>query len=374
MKIGIESQRIFRAAKHGMDVVALELIRKIQQLDRVNEYTLFATNGDDRNCVTDTANFKTKVVGGMNYALWEQFSLPAALKKENCQLLHCTANTAPLKCPVPMIVTVHDVIYLEESNVGGSLYQSVGNMYRRFVVPHVIKNAEKIITVSEYEKSVISDVCKIGSDKIVVVHNGVSERFHPDYSSEQLTAFRRKHTLPAEFILFHGNTAPKKNTTGAIKAYVHYCLNSRNPLPLVVTDFSKQKIEKILQSIGNAGLIRNIHAPGYIPSADMPLLYNCCTLFLYPSLRESFGLPVLEAMACGKPVIAADIPAIREVAGDSAYLVDPLKPELIAEAVMHVSGDDTSRTGMTQRGLERIKQFSWEQSAKKLIELYEQFA
>lgn len=371
MKIGIESQRIFRTAKHGMDVVALELIRKIQQLDQVNQYTLFANKGEDAMCVTDTHNFHTKIISGSNYALWEQISLPAALTKEKCDLLHCTANTAPLNCSVPMIVTIHDVIYLQQTG-GGSFYQNAGNMYRKFVVPRVIHKARKIVTVSEYERLVISEVCKIENEKIAVIHNGVSERFHAEFAHEEITSFRQQHHLPDGFILFLGNTAPKKNTAGAIKAYVHYCLNVKHPLPLVVTDFPRHKIENMLKSYRSASLIENIHTPGYIPSSNMPLLYNCCTLLLYPSLRESFGLPVLEAMACGKPVVAADIPAIREVASDAAWFVTPENPELIAHTMDRALNDEVTRDTLRQRGLERAKEFSWERSAKKLIELYEQ--
>src|SRR5215217_6787532 len=160
MKIAIESQRIFRKSKHGMDVVALELMRQIQLLDNKNQYLLFARHGEDRDCLSDAGNFKTIILKGVTYGGWEQFSLPAALKKHQPDILHCTANTAPYSTPVPMVVTVHDVIYLEETSFEGSAYQNFGNLYRKVVVPHAIKNAKKIITVSEYEKTVIMDVCK----------------------------------------------------------------------------------------------------------------------------------------------------------------------------------------------------------------------
>lgn len=372
MKIGIESQRIFRKAKHGMDVVALELIRKIQQLDRENQYTLFANSGEDRDCITDTSNFRTRIITSSNYGLWEQFLLPAVLRNEKYDLLHCTANTAPLNCAVPVIITVHDVIYLQRSNLGGSFYQNAGNMYRRWVVPRAVRKAKKIVTVSEYEKRVIAEVCELEANKIVVIQNGVSERFHDQYSVEKIQSFRHQYKLPKRFILFHGNTAPKKNTAGAIKAYVQYRSNVNNPLPLVVTDYPRERIQKMLQTLNSALLVQDIHTPGYIPWADMPLLYNCCSLFLYPSLRESFGLPVLEAMACGRPVIAADIPAVREVSADAALLVDPNKPELMADCMSRLLADDTNCSAQIIRGLDRVKRFSWEHSARQLVELYRQ--
>lgn len=354
-----------------MDVVALELIRQIQVLDNQNEYLLFAKDGDDRNCVSDTDNFKTKILKGITYAGWEQISLPAAVKGYSPQLLHCTANTAPFSCPVPMIVTVHDIIYLEKTDFDGSAYQNFGNLYRKFVVPHVIKKARKVITVSEHEKKVISDVCKTDPDKIEVIYNGVSERFHQHFSKEETEGFGKQIDLPEKFILFLGNTAPKKNTPGVIKAYVHYCSMVNEPLPIVITDFPRSSVLSILEKLNRARLIDKIVTPGYVPSGQMPLLYNCSSLFLYPSLRESFGLPVLEAMACGVNVIASDIPAIREVAGDAAIFIDPHKHENIAEAIDTILNDQEKSNDLKQKGLTRASQFSWKSSAKKLIKLYE---
>src|SRR5690349_9560867 len=260
---------------------------------------MFGKDGGERNCISETSNFKTVMLNGFSYAGWEQISLPAAIRKHKPDLLHCTANTAPYSSGVPMIVTVHDVIYLEEINFEGSAYQNFGNIYRKLVVPYAIKKAEKIVTVSAYEKSVIVDVCNTDPDKIVVIHNAVSERFTDNAKEEVLNIFRKKYELPQKFMLFLGNTAPKKNTAGLIKAYVHYCLNTSSPVPLVITDFEKASVLKLLEDLNHGELIANIVTPGYIPSSEMPVLYNCSSLFLYISLRESFGLPVLEAMASG---------------------------------------------------------------------------
>lgn len=371
MKIGIESQRIFRIAKHGMDVVALELILQLQKLDKVNDYILFAENGPDRKCIPETENFRTLIIRGLTYADWEQIALPSVVKKIKPDLLHCTANTAPLSCPVPLLLTVHDVIYLEEINFKGSAYQNFGNLYRRAVVPFGIKKASAIITVSEYEKSIIAATCKMDPSKITVIHNGVDERFHPDFLVSVLHNFRKAHHLPENFILFLGNTSPKKNTAGEIKAYVHYCSMSNNPIPVVIPDYSIALVKKVLNELGRPELISKFHLPGYIPSEKMPLLYNCSSVFLYCSLRESFGLPVLEAMACGIPVIASDIPAIREVAGDAATLVDPQSHVAIAEAIHVVLNDILARKTQQQKGLARASQFSWEKAAKKLLSVYE---
>lgn len=368
MKIGIESQRIFRKGKHGMDVVAMELIKQLQQINNGNQYLLFAKDGEDKNWLTPSANFQTVLVNGLTYPTWEQISLPAAIKKHKPDLLHCTANTAPYACAVPMVVTVHDVIYIEGTTFGGSAYQDFGNLYRKFVVPRAMRKARKIITVSEYEKKVIVETCNTDPDKIEVVYNGVSERFHANSSKGEVEAFRKQYHLPEKFIFFFGNRAPKKNTFGAIKAYVQYCSMVDQPLPVVIADYPGSLVKQALEKLQRPDLLQRFHLPGYVPSFQMPLLYNSASVFLYPSLRESFGLPVLEAMACGKPVIAADLPAIHEIAGDVPFFVNPERPEEIAEKINAVLSSDT--TARIREGLERVKMFSWKRSAEKLIEVY----
>ncbi|MBO9571065.1 MAG: hypothetical protein J7497_02480, partial [Chitinophagaceae bacterium] len=139
MVIAIEAQRLFRRHKHGMDVVAFELIKQLQQLDKKNEYIILAAKGPDENCIKNTGNFNRQIVSGFTYADWEQISLPIALKKIKPDILHCTANTAPFFCASPLILTLHDIIFLEETNFKGSAYQNFGNMYRWFVVPKAIR-------------------------------------------------------------------------------------------------------------------------------------------------------------------------------------------------------------------------------------------
>ena len=167
----------------------------MQRIDAKNEYLLFAKDGEDKSWLTASGNLETVLVKGISYADWEQISLPAAVKKYHPDILHCTANTAPYACSVPLVVTVHDVIYLEKTTFGGSAYQDFGNLYRRLVVPHAIKNAKKIITVSQYEKEVIARVCNTDPEKIEVVYNGVSERFHNTYAKEDIEQIQEEISI-----------------------------------------------------------------------------------------------------------------------------------------------------------------------------------
>jgi glycosyltransferase involved in cell wall biosynthesis len=203
-----------------------------------------------------------------------------------------------------------------------------------------------------------------------VIHNGVDERFHNKYPVEELALLRKEYLLPEQFILFLGNTAQKKNTANVVRAYAHYCTIENDPLPIVITDYDKKYVERILGEINKPRLIGSFLFPGYVPIDKMPLLYNCSALFLYPSLRESFGLPIIEAMACGVPVITSNTSAMPETAGAAAILVDPDKYEMIAENISQLLNDDALIHSCKQKGLARASHFSWDNSAEQLLKIY----
>lgn len=370
MKTGIEAQRIFRAHKHGMDVVALELMRRLQQKDPAGQYCLFTANGPDTRVINETGNFQIRRLPALSYADWEQWSLPRAVRRYRPDLLHCTANTAPLHCPVPLVLTLHDIIFLEETSFRGSAYQNLGNVYRKWVVPPAIKTAASIITVSQYERGVIAARFPEAAAKIRVIYHGVDEAFHPNVDLTEEAAFRRQHGLPEAYILLLGNTAPKKNTANAIRAYNEYCRLTSDPLPLVITDFSREQTDRILSHLGHLPAGRVI-CTGYLPRAMMPLLYRCSSLFLYPSLRESFGLPILEAMASGIPVITSNTSAMPEIAGDAAVLSAPHDPVAIGEAIGELLSDENQYALLKQKGLMRAAQFSWDRAVNELLEVYQ---
>ena len=179
MRIAIEAQRIFRTNKHGMDFVALESIRELQKIDKENEYFIFVSPGED-HCLEETDNVHIIEVKCPTYPLWEQVALPRNVSKIKPDLLHCTSNTAPLNCPVPLVLTLHDIIFLEPRQGGNkSWYQNMGWYYRRMVVPRILPQCRKIITVSRFECDRIREVLRLPKDKITAIYNGYSEHFHP---------------------------------------------------------------------------------------------------------------------------------------------------------------------------------------------------
>lgn len=369
MKIAIEAQRIFRPNKHGMDFVALETIRCLQRIDTRNEYFILTGDGPDR-CLEESANVHILTLRCPSYPLWEQWALPRAVRRIRPDLVHCTSNTAPVWGSTPLLLTLHDIIFLEKQTARNpSLYQSLGRLYRRLVVPRVLPRCERIITVSAFERDRIRTALGLDPARITTIHNGYNPRFHPLERTAEVT---RKYLPEARYLFFLGNTDPKKNTPGTLRGYAEYVRRSASPLPLLVADLDAAAAQAILREIGEPDLAQRLRLPGYIPNGDLPAIYNGAAAFLYTSLRESFGIPQLEAMACGTPVITSNTSAIPEIAGEGAILVDPTDPRQIADALLRLETDEAFRREQVAYGLERVKQFSWEHTARELLALYEQ--
>ena len=369
-KIGIEVQRLFRKKKHGMEVVAMELINELKQMQTANSFVVFAKDDEDKKSFANTENISFKTITGRTYMDWEQFSLPKAARKEKIDFLHSTCNTSALRLKVPLLLTLHDIIYLEELNFKGTAYQNFGNLYRKFVVPAIVKKSRYIITVSNYEKDVIMKKLNVSEEKIKVVYNAVNKKFNNNYTSAEIKDFKEKYHLPEQFILFLGNTAPKKNTNNAVDAYIKYCDNFSEPMPMVILDYDKSLLEEKLKKCNRQELLKNFIFLGFIASDEMPLMYNAATLFLYPSLRESFGLPILEAMGCGTPVITSNTSSMPEVSGNAALLVDPFSTNDIAEKIAEILTNVSLKNDLIQKGIVRAAEFTWKRSAENLLSIY----
>ena len=376
MRIGIEGQRLFRKKKHGMDMVALELIRNLQEMDKINDYFIFVKPDEDHAVLTETPNFKIIELDGGPYPTWEQFALPKAAKKYGCEILHCTSNTAPYFTNIPLVTTLHDIIYMERSyyNIltgSATTYQKFGNVYRKLIVPRVVKKSDKIITVSNFEKKRIAAFFNIAKDnRLEAVYNGVSTHFKPISDETALNSVKEKYHLPDDFFFFLGNTDPKKNTKGTLKAFSDFLKQSKSDYKLVMLDYDTKELKKLLDEIGDKQLMNHIVLTGYVVNTDLPAIYSQSTIFLYPSLRESFGIPMLEAMACGVPVITSNTSSMPEVSGGAAHIVDPYKPEEITEGMLKILSDKDYSENLCKKGIERSKLFSWKNMADQILVLY----
>ena len=369
MKIGIEAQRIFRKNKHGMDYVVLQEILQLQQIDQENEYFVFVKPGPDR-CVKDSSHVHVVELSTPSYPLWEQYALPKAVRKAGVELLHCTSNTAPIWCNLPLVLTLHDIIFFEpRDKQNHSLYQNMGWLYRRLVVPRILDKCHRIITVSNFEKENIIRKLNIPEKRMAMIYNGYNEWFRPVTDEKEVY---KKYMPESGYLFFLGNTDTKKNTERTLVAYSKYLEQSQVKRPLLMADLDKEYLDGIISrnSIGN--IRDNIFMPGYIPNADLPYIYNSAFAFLYTSLRESFGIPLLEAMACGVPVVTSNTSSMPEIGGQDAILVDPESSDEIAFMLLRLEHDADFYEKQKQVGLERARLFSWRQTAEQLLKLYEE--
>lgn len=379
MRIGIEGQRLFREKKHGMDMVALELVRELQGIDHENEYFIYIKPDVDRDCLQETKNFHIVELEGGSYPVWEQSALPKAAQKDGCDILHCTSNTAPLNPKMPLITTLHDIIYMEKSYLKiladkGTNYQKFGNVYRRYIVPRVVKKSDKIITVSHFERNRIGEFFNLpeSDTRLVAVYNGVSRHFVPITDDNFLKRVKAQYKLPDNYFFFLGNTDPKKNTKGVLKAFSDFLKTSGKDYTLVMLDYDREELKELLVEINDPGLEDHIHLTGYVVNTDLPAIYTLCKIFLYPSLRESFGIPMLEAMKCGVPVITSNTSSMPEVSGGKALIVDPYKPEQITDGIVKLLGDESLRNKLIAEGFEQAAKFSWKAMAEHVLTLYKE--
>ena len=368
MRIGIEAQRIFRKNKHGMDYVVLQEIKELQQFDTHNEYFVFVAPGEDR-CLEDSKNVHIIEIGGNIYPIWEQITLPKAVSELKLDLLHCTSNTAPIRCSVPLVLTLHDIIFMEPRDKSNkSLYQNMGWLYRRLVVPRILKKCKYIITVSDFERNNIIKKLGIPSERMVMIYNGYNEWFKP---LKDLDMKYRKYIKEPGYFFFLGNTDPKKNTERTLIAYSKYLELSKVKRKLLMADLDKSYLDDIIVKNHIENIYPNIQMPGYIVNSDLPYIYNNAFAFLYTSLRESFGIPLLEAMACGTPVITSNTSSMPEIGGRNAILINPESPGEIAQMMIKLEKDRDFYDQQKELGIKRAKLFSWRQTAEQLLEVYE---
>jgi glycosyltransferase involved in cell wall biosynthesis len=369
MKIGIEAQRIFRKNKHGMDYVVLQEIKELQKIDTVNEYFIFVKPGEDR-CLEETPNFHIIELKCPSYPLWEQIALPIAAKKHKVDILHCTSNTAPIWCSTPMMLTLHDIIFLEPRDKNNkSLYQNMGWLYRRIVVPKILNKCKRIITVSNFELNNIISKLNIPKQQMAMVYNGYNNWFRPIENVEDVTS---KYIDKTGYFFFLGNTDPKKNTERTLIAYSKYLKMSEVKRKLLIADLKSQHLEEIISRKGLEDIKDNVVLTGYVVNSDLPYIYNGAFTFLYTSLRESFGIPLLEGMACGTPVITSNTSSMPEIGGKNAALINPESSDEIAAMMLKIENNSDFRKEIISNGLERAKLFSWKNTATKLLKLYEE--
>jgi glycosyltransferase involved in cell wall biosynthesis len=237
------------------------------------------------------------------------------------------------------------------------------------VVPRIIKKTRRIITVSAHEKQLIIHRLNVPADKVVVIHNGLKKDFGKGQTS--IESFCNKYKLPSKYFLFLGNTIERKNAVRAIQAHIDYLSKSKNKIPLVAPGLSENFVRKAHDELGISFDSKLYNFPGYIPEPDLPYLFKFSFCFLFPSIREGFGLPIIEAMSAGVPVITSSTSSMPEVADTAALLVDPYSVMEISNAMIKIESDETLRSQLIKKGLARCLHFSWEANASQTLSLYQ---
>jgi glycosyltransferase involved in cell wall biosynthesis len=298
---------------------------------------------------------------------WEQFVQPLALRRTRVDLLHALAFVAPVVTPCPFVLTIYDLSFLHYPEA----FRPLNRWYLRLFTAGSAQRAQAVIAISDSTRRDVVRRLKVPPERVYTVPCGVEARFRP-MPKEEVDAFRRRQGLPERFGLFLGTLEPRKNVDGLIRAYARYRKAEPAALPLVVAGGKGWFYDQLSRLVDSLDLARYVIFAGYIPEQDKVWWYNAATFFVYPSHFEGFGLPPLEAMACGVPVIASNVSSLPEVVGEAGLMIDPGDPIALAAALARLTTDTELRAALAERGLARARTFTWEKTAVETVAVYRQ--
>jgi glycosyltransferase involved in cell wall biosynthesis len=294
--------------------------------------------------------------------VWEQTIQPFALRQFD--LYHALAFVSPLICVKPSVVTVYDLSFIHYPQV----LPPARRLYLRLLTALSCRRAKRVIGISASTARDVQETFGIPPDKIDVALGGYdSDQYHP-LTPADIETFRTREGLPERFWLFLGTLEPRKNLTTLLDAYAQLPRNER--LPLILAGGKGWDYQPIFERVAHYGLTDDVRFPGFIPADDLPLWYNSAEIFVYPSVYEGFGLPPVEAMACGTPVIVSDASSLPEAVGDAGLRIPPHDVTAWAEALKTAFHDANWREDARQRGLDQARQFTWENTARQTLASY----
>ncbi len=297
--------------------------------------------------------------------LWHRLGLPVAVEwfTGPLDIFHSTDFVLPPVRQARTILTVHDLTFMRLPHCAEAGLRA----YLSRVVPRSIERADLVLADSQSTKNDLIELLGVPPDKIEVVYAGVESRFRPMEGEVALQRVKRRYGLDFPFILSLGTLEPRKNFTGLIEAYA---LLKDKGLKLVIAGGKGWLYEEIFARVEELGLKDKVIFPGFVADEDLPALYNLARLFVFPSLYEGFGLPPLEAMACGTPVVTSDRPSLPEVVGEAGLMVEATDSQALAKAIERALTDEDLRQEMKEKGLKQAARFTWDAAAEKLLEVY----
>jgi glycosyltransferase involved in cell wall biosynthesis len=296
---------------------------------------------------------------------WEQFVQPWVLARDRVDLVHALAYALPLACPARSLVTIHDLSFL----LFPDAFDAANRLYLTAATRLAARQADAVIVVSENTRRDVIRLLGVPAGRVLVVLNGVDPTFKPIADADAVARFRRERGLPDRFILFVGTLEPRKNLVRLVEAFHRRPIRS-NPVRLVLAGGVGWRYAGLLRRVEELGLRDRVLFPGFVPYDQLPWWYNAAELFVFPSRYEGFGLPPLEAMACGTPVIASTASSLPEVVGDAGLLVEPDDVDGLAEAMARLLGDADLRAELRTRGLARAATYSWRRTAAETARVY----
>lgn len=360
LRVGIDARMIRYS---GIGTYIRSLLAEYQKLQSVAEFFLF---GDPRE-LEEYKNFEVQRLTVPIYSIGEQLKVPFKIRA--CPIFHVPHYNAPVFYGGKLVVTIQDIIHLKFPQYlpSGKAY-----LYARYMLRKVVGKAVTVITTSCHTRSDIIEELKVPAEKIRVIPLGVHERFHQIEDESSLAGFRNKYGLPESLILYVGNLKAHKNLLMLLEAFKLLKMEEKIRETIVVTTGGNPVPKELVRKVFNDGMKGWVKFLPSISDDEMPLLYNCARVFVFPSLYEGFGLPPLEAMACGVPVVASNAASLPEVLGDAAVMCDPEDAGSFKNAIHKLLTDDSGRGELVAAGMKRASSFSWAETARKTIDVYKE--
>jgi glycosyltransferase involved in cell wall biosynthesis len=370
MLIGVDASRAAFAERTGTENYSLHLIRGLLSLGSEHSFRLYFNQAPPDDLFAHHA--ERRIIPFPR--LWTHFRLSWEMAWEAPDLLFVPAHVLPLVRPRCCVATVHDLgfHYFPEAHT------PFQNAYLRWATRFNARCAARVLADSEATRQDLIRLCGTAESKIVVVYPGCDESLAPVTDPAMLAAVCRRYGLTKHYLLYVGSLQPRKNLVRLVEAFAS--LHESRPadkespiadLQLVLAGPTGWLFDEILDRITHLGLSDRVVVTGYVPTADLASLLSGALAFVFPSLYEGFGLPVLEAMACGTPVVCSNVSSLPEVAGNAALLVDPLDTEALVEALARIVSDPGLRRELVQRGFRQAKRFSWRRCARETLQVLE---
>ena len=372
MRIGIDAHAI-GARQGGNETYISNLIKSLAEIDGDNLYTIYLANAGAaaqwREEFTNRYNnFSVRLLPPPTPLVRVPVYLTYELFRRPVDVLH-VQYTAPPFCRIPIVVTIHDLAFERMPET----FTRRGSFQLKLTVRWTAKKAAKVATVSEYSRQDLLDIYKLPPEKVVVTYNGVESSFTPQpLVQNEAEEVRRRFGVSRDFVLAVGSLQPRKNLVRLIRAYAR--LRSEREdfrSQLVIVGRKLWLAGEIFDEVKRQRWADDVIMTGYVADEDLPALYRAARAFVYPSLFEGFGLPPLEAMACGTPVVTSDVSSMPEITGDAALLIDPNDEGALANALIEVVNNDRLRADLREKGIAQAKKFTWRDAAEKTLRLYQ---